>query len=133
MKIKYNLIKNEKNTKACLGKLETNYGTYETPMFMPVGTEATVKTLCVEELKRTSPDSGKVGKKKYAKGWTCTKAYESNFGIRFRVRNKNKPQITHLLEYGHAKVSGGKVEPRPHIKKAEENAKENLLKAIKGK
>ncbi len=88
---------------------------------------------CVEELKRTSPDSGKTGKKKYAKGWTCTKAYESNFGIRFRVRNKNKPQITHLLEYGHAKVSGGKVEPRPHIKQAEENAKEKLLKAIKGK
>ena len=88
---------------------------------------------CVEELKRTSPDSGKAGKKKYAKGWTCTKAYESNFGVRFRVRNKNKPQITHLLEYGHAKISGGKVEPRPHIKQAEENAKEKLLKAIKGK
>ncbi len=51
MKIKYNLLHEEKDTMARLGTIETNYGTYETPMFMPVGTEATVKTLCVEELK----------------------------------------------------------------------------------
>lgn len=51
MKIKYELITNEKNTKARLGKLHTNYGVYDTPMFMPVGTQATVKTLSPEELK----------------------------------------------------------------------------------
>lgn len=51
MKIKYNLLKEEKNTHARLGTIETNYGVFETPMFMPVGTEATVKTLSVEELK----------------------------------------------------------------------------------
>lgn len=51
MKIKYTLLKEEKNTKARLGTIETNYGTYETPMFMPVGTQATVKTLSPEELK----------------------------------------------------------------------------------
>lgn len=51
MKIKYELLKNEKNTKARLGKLHTNYGVYDTPMFMPVGTQATVKTLAPEELK----------------------------------------------------------------------------------
>ena len=51
MKVKYNLLKKEKHTQARLGTIETNYGTFETPMFMPVGTEATVKTLSVEELK----------------------------------------------------------------------------------
>ena len=51
MKIKYTLLKNENNTKARLGKIETNYGTFDTPMFMPVGTQATVKTLSPEELK----------------------------------------------------------------------------------
>ncbi|MCX4365303.1 MAG: tRNA guanosine(34) transglycosylase Tgt [Bacilli bacterium] len=51
MKIKYNLIKKEAHTNARLGKLETNYGTFDTPMFMPVGTQATVKTLSPEELK----------------------------------------------------------------------------------
>lgn len=51
MKIKYNLEKTEKHTKARLGTIETNYGTYETPMFMPVGTKATVKSVSKEELK----------------------------------------------------------------------------------
>lgn len=49
MKIKYELLKND--GKARLGKLYTNYGTYDTPMFMPVGTLANVKTLTPEELK----------------------------------------------------------------------------------
>jgi len=49
MKIKYELIKND--GKARLGKLYTNYGVYDTPMFMPVGTLANVKTLTPEELK----------------------------------------------------------------------------------
>ena len=48
MKIKYELIKNV--GKARLGKLKTNYGTFDTPMFMPVGTLANVKTLTPEEL-----------------------------------------------------------------------------------
>ena len=48
MKIKYELIKND--GKARLGKLKTNYGTFDTPMFMPVGTLANVKTLTPEEL-----------------------------------------------------------------------------------
>ena len=51
MKIKYELKKVEKETKARLGLLHTNHGTFETPMFMPVGTLATVKTLTPEELK----------------------------------------------------------------------------------
>lgn len=50
MKIKYHLIQEEKDTKARLGTIETNHGTVETPMFMPVGTRATVKTLTKEEL-----------------------------------------------------------------------------------
>lgn len=47
--IKYNLIKND--GKARHGMLETSYGTFETPIFMPVGTRASVKTLSPEELK----------------------------------------------------------------------------------
>ena len=53
MKIEYNLIKTEKNTKARLGTIKTNYGTVETPMFMPVGTKATIKGLSPEEVKAT--------------------------------------------------------------------------------
>ena len=49
MKVKYQLLHNDKDAR--YGKISTNYGTFETPMFMPVGTQATVKTLDVEELK----------------------------------------------------------------------------------
>ena len=51
MKVKYELIHQDKNTKARYGTIETNYGKYETPIFMPVGTQATVKTLDYKEIK----------------------------------------------------------------------------------
>lgn len=51
MKIKYTLLHKDENSNARYGKLQTNYGTFETPMFMPVGTKATVKSLSPEELK----------------------------------------------------------------------------------
>lgn len=49
--LEFNLLKTEKNTKARLGKIIYNGKEYETPMFMPVGTQATVKTLSPEEIK----------------------------------------------------------------------------------
>ena len=52
MKIKYELIKTDK--KARLGKIQTNHGTFDTPMFMPVGTLANVKTLTPEQVKETN-------------------------------------------------------------------------------
>lgn len=49
--VQYRLIKKEKHTGARLGELITPHGTFPTPMFMPVGTLATVKTMSPEELK----------------------------------------------------------------------------------
>ena len=49
MKIKYELLHNDGDAR--YGTIETNYGKFETPIFMPVGTQATVKTLSPEELK----------------------------------------------------------------------------------
>ena len=51
MKLQFELVKKEKNTNARLGKIIYNGKVYETPMFMPVGTQATVKTLSPEEIK----------------------------------------------------------------------------------
>lgn len=50
MVIKYELIKKDTNTKARLGRITTPHGTFETPVFMAVGTQGTVKTLVKEEL-----------------------------------------------------------------------------------
>ncbi|MGY4104082.1 tRNA guanosine(34) transglycosylase Tgt [Ignavigranum ruoffiae] len=47
----YEPLKTEKHTGARLGILHTPHGSFETPMYMPVGTLATVKSLSPEELK----------------------------------------------------------------------------------
>lgn len=49
-KIWYELIHEDKNSKARYGILHTPHGDVETPMFMPVGTLATVKYISPEEL-----------------------------------------------------------------------------------
>ncbi len=54
MAIKYELIHECKQTGARLGKLHTPHGTFDTPIFMPVGTQATVKTLEPAEIKEVS-------------------------------------------------------------------------------
>lgn len=47
--LEYHLVK--KDGQARLGKVKTNHNEFETPIFMPVGTRATVKTLSPLELK----------------------------------------------------------------------------------
>lgn len=47
-KMNFELIKTD--NKARLGIIKSKYGEFKTPMFMPVGTRATVKTLSPEEL-----------------------------------------------------------------------------------
>ena len=49
---KYEVIKEEKNTGARLGKITTDHGEIETPIFMPVGTQATVKSMDQDDLKK---------------------------------------------------------------------------------
>jgi len=49
--VSYELLKQDKKTGARLGKLHTPHGVIETPIFMPVGTQATVKAMSPEELK----------------------------------------------------------------------------------
>ncbi len=51
MKLTFNVVKKEKNTEARLGHIIYKGVEYETPMFMPVGTQGTVKTLSPEEVK----------------------------------------------------------------------------------
>ena len=46
----FELIKECKDTGARAGIFHTPHGDIETPVFMPVGTQATVKTMTPEEL-----------------------------------------------------------------------------------
>ena len=47
---RYELIKEEKHTGARLGRIITDHGEIETPIFMPVGTQATVKSMDFRDL-----------------------------------------------------------------------------------
>lgn len=51
MAVKYELIKECKQTGARLGRVHTPHGVIDTPTFMPVGTQATVKAMAPRELK----------------------------------------------------------------------------------
>ena len=51
MEYKFEVIKQSKRSKARVGKMYTPHGVVNTPMFMPVGTLATVKTMAPRNLK----------------------------------------------------------------------------------
>ncbi|KPL00709.1 MAG: queuine tRNA-ribosyltransferase [candidate division Zixibacteria bacterium SM23_73_3] len=47
----FRIVKRDKNSKARVGVIKTPHGEVNTPIFMPVGTQASVKTLSSEDLK----------------------------------------------------------------------------------
>lgn len=75
----------------------------------------------VNQLKNTSPKlTGS-----YKKGWRVKD--ENGKQI---IYNKTDYQLTHLLEYGHAKRNGGRVDAIPHIRPAEEKAINDFTEAV---
>ena len=68
---------------------------------------------------------------KYAKSWTAKKTKENSHSLEMIVHSKNKYQLAHLLEKGHAKRGGGRVAGKPHIAPAEENGMEMLENLIR--
>ena len=49
--MKFNVIDRSSEGRARTGRLETEHGSFDTPVFMPVGTQGSVKSLSPEELK----------------------------------------------------------------------------------
>ena len=85
---------------------------------------------CAKEIQQAARTSFK-GRGKYAKGWTSKTMYESQNDIRIVVYNSKEPQLAHLLEYGHAKVNGGRVQGRPHIRPAAQEAEKKMMQKVK--
>lgn len=50
MPLKFDILKTDSSSKARLGKIETEHGIIDTPVFMPVGTRGAVKTLTNQQL-----------------------------------------------------------------------------------
>lgn len=69
-----------------------------------------------DEISQTAPkETGK-----YAKSWAVKTVKETSNSLDVVVHSKNRYQIAHLLEHGHAKRGGGRVAGRSHIAPAEE-------------
>lgn len=82
---------------------------------------------CAAAIRKESPRETGV----YAGGWAVKKAYERETDIRMVIFNKTEPNIAHLLERGHAKAGGGRVEGTPHIGPAEREAERQLGRRVK--
>lgn len=67
----------------------------------------------------------------YAKSWATKKVTENSHKLEITVHSKNRYQLAHLLEKGHAKRGGGRVNGKPHIAPAEENGADLLESLIK--
>lgn len=67
---------------------------------------------------------------KYKKSWRTKKTKESSSGLVVTVHSKDRYQIAHLLEHGHAKRGGGRVSAIPHIAPAEAKGETELLERI---
>ena len=67
----------------------------------------------------------------YAKSWRVKKIEETPNGVTFTIYSPRRYMLAHLLEHGHAKRNGGRVEGRPHIGPAEQKASEALEKKVK--
>ena len=67
----------------------------------------------------------------YAKSWTAKKTKENSHSLKMTVHSKNRYQLAHLIEKGHAKRGGGRVAGKPHIAPAEEKGAEMLENLIK--
>lgn len=59
------------------------------------------------------------GTGKYAKGWAVTEQ-KSRLFTKQTIHNKTEYRLAHLLEKGHAKRDGGRVDGRPHIAPVEQ-------------
>ena len=97
--------------------------------------------LAADDLKEDVKKAGKMVKQqiestaprktgKYAKSWAVKKTRETSDSIQVVVHSKNRYQLAHLLEHGHAKRGGGRTRAFPHIAPAEQAGTEQLVKDI---
>lgn len=67
----------------------------------------------------------------YAKSWSTKKTRQTSRSLEVTVYSRNRYQLAHLLEHGHAKRNGGRTRAFPHIAPAEENGVRQLEEDIK--
>lgn len=67
---------------------------------------------------------------RYKKSWTVKTTKENANAMEVTVHSKNRYQLAHLLEFGHAERGGGRTRAFPHIAPAEAAAAELLEREV---
>ena len=97
--------------------------------------------LATEDLKKAVKKAGDEAKKDiqanapvktgaYKKSWTVKTSKETSNAMEVVVHSRNRYQLAHLLEFGHAKRGGGRTKAIPHIAPAEQRAAEILEREV---
>lgn len=86
---------------------------------------------CVKDIKMSAPRKSGA----YRRGWKMKVVFENIEDIRIKVYNSAKPQLAHLLEFGHDIIKRGRkagyVDGITHIYPAEQKAAKALEKKAK--
>lgn len=95
--------------------------------------ETTVAKNTVANLRKNEPPKKRTGR--YSKGWRYNLVSQPLKGYTaITVYNADSPQLTHLLEFGHALKRGGRtfgeVKAYPHIEPAQNEAEAEMLKLL---
>ena len=97
--------------------------------------------LATEDLKTAVKKAGDSAKKDvqanapvktgaYKKSWSTKTVRENANAMEIVVYSRNRYQLAHLLEFGHAKRGGGRTRAFPHIAPAEARAAEMLEREV---
>ena len=97
--------------------------------------------LATEDLKAAVKKAGDEAKKDiqanapvktgaYKKSWTVKTTKETSNAMEVVVHSRNRYQLAHLLEFGHAKRGGGRTKAITHIAPAEQRAAEILEREV---
>lgn len=84
-----------------------------------------------KETKEVVKENAPVKSGDYRKSWAVKVVNESADSLHLVVHSKDSYQLTHLLEFGHAKRGGGRTKAIPHIGDAEQKAVQSFEKKVK--
>lgn len=82
-------------------------------------------------VKKETQANAPVKSGRYKKSWAVKRQKETSTTLEMVVHSRNRYQLTHLLEKGHAKRGGGRVKAMPHIGPAEEKGLRMLEDSIR--